>query len=259
MYETLSYEVRDGRIAWIALNRPEVLNALSDQMKRELLDAFRRADKDPAVRAVVLTGNGRGFCSGQDLADASKSKVGLGDNLRTLYNPLILQMRELSKPIVGAVNGVAAGAGMSLALACDLRLCADNSIFVEAFVRIGLVPDVGSTWILPRLVGLAKAFELAALGDKVDAQEALRLGLVSRVVPAADLEAEALALASRLAEAPTKAIGLMKRAFERAFDHSLGDQLDYEAHLQEIAGRTQDFQEGVSAFIAKRPPVFTGQ
>ncbi|HEY9898300.1 MAG TPA: enoyl-CoA hydratase-related protein [Pantanalinema sp.] len=259
MYETIAYEVLDARVARISLERPDVLNAMTDRMKRELLDAFKRADKDPAVRAVVLTGSGRGFCSGQDLADASKSETGLGDNLRELYNPLILQMRQMNKPIVGAVNGVAAGAGMSLALACDLRLAADNASFIEVFVRIGLVPDAGSTWLLPRLVGLAKAFELAALGDKVDAQEALRLGLVNRVVPADRLEAEALALASRLAEAPTRAIGLMKRAFERAYDHSLGDQLDYEAHLQEIAGRTQDFKEGVSAFIAKRPPAFTGQ
>ncbi|MBO9539391.1 enoyl-CoA hydratase/isomerase family protein [bacterium] len=259
MYQTIAYEVRDGRIAWIALDRPDVLNAMTDQMKRELLDAFKRADKDPAVRAIVLTGRGRGFCSGQDLADASKSEVSLGDNLRTLYNPLILQMRQMAKPIVCAVNGVAAGAGMSLALACDLRLCADNAAFIEVFVRIGLVPDAGSTWLLPRLVGLAKAFELAALGDKVDAAEALRLGLVNRVVPADQLEAEAQALASRLAEAPTKAIGLMKRAFERAFDHDLADQLEYEAHLQEVAGRTRDFEEGVGAFLAKRPPAFTGQ
>ncbi|MNY07313.1 1,2-epoxyphenylacetyl-CoA isomerase [compost metagenome] len=168
-------------------------------------------------------------------------------------------MRQMGKPIVGAVNGVAAGAGMSLALACDLRLCADNASFIEVFVRIGLVPDAGSTWLLPRLVGLAKAFELAALGDKVDAGEALRLGLVNRVVAADQLETEAQALASRLSEAPTKAIGLMKRAFERAFDHDLADQLDYEAHLQEVAGRTRDFEEGVGAFLAKRPPAFTGQ
>lgn len=258
MFETLSYEIRDGRIAWISLNRPDVLNAMTDAMKRELLDAFKRADKDAAVRAVVLTGSGRGFCSGQDLADASKSEVSLGENLRTLYNPLILQMRGMNKAIIGAVNGVAAGAGMSLALACDLRVAADNASFIEVFVRIGLVPDAGSTWLLPRLVGLAKAFELAALGDKVDAAEALRLGLVNRVVPADQLEAEALALASRLAEAPTKAIGLMKRAFERAYDHDLADQLAYEAHIQEVAGRTADFKEGVSAFISKRPPAFTG-
>lgn len=260
-YETLVYALKDDAIAWITLNRPDVLNAMTDQMKRELLDAFKRAERDAAVRAVVLTGAGRGFCSGQDLGDrkAFESTPNLGDNLRELYNPLILQMRRMEKPILGAINGVAAGAGMSLALACDLRLASETATFIEVFVRIGLVPDAGSSWFLPRLVGLSKAFELAALGDKVSAEEALRLGLVNRVVNSDTLESEAHALASRLALAPTKAIGLMKRAFERSFEHDLASQLDYEAHMQQIAGRSEDYQEGVASFLAKRAAAFKGR
>jgi 2-(1,2-epoxy-1,2-dihydrophenyl)acetyl-CoA isomerase len=261
-YQTISCERRaEGAIAWIVLNRPDVLNAMTDGMKRELLDAFKQADRDPAVRVIVLIGAGRGFCSGQDLGDRDPSdgEQSLGDNLRALYNPLILQMRATNKPIIGAINGVAAGAGMSLALACDLRLASETASFIEVFVRIGLVPDAGSSWFLPRLVGLGKAFELAALGDKVDAQEALRIGLVNRVVPAEALETETMALAERLAKAPTKAIALMKRALERSFEHDLPSQLDYEAHMQQIAGRSNDFKEGVGAFLAKRPPSFQGR
>jgi 2-(1,2-epoxy-1,2-dihydrophenyl)acetyl-CoA isomerase len=259
-YDCIRYEVRDS-VATIALNRPEALNALTDEMKRELLDALKTAERDEAVRAILLTGEGRGFCAGEALnQELVKLEAPPVDRtLRDFYHPVIEKMRSIDKPIVAAVNGTCAGAGVSLALAADLRLAADKASFVMAFVKIGLVPDAGGTFFLPRLVGMGKALEMCMTGDKVDGAEAERIGLVNRVVPHDRLMEESMALAGRLAKLPTKAIGLMKRALNRSFDRPLEEQLSYEADLQAIAARSEDFREGVRAFLEKRPASFRGR
>lgn len=259
-YASIRYEVRDG-VAIVTLARPEALNALTDDMKRELLEALKAAERDDAVRAIVLTGEGRGFCAGEALNEelAQLPEPPLDRTLRDYYHPVIEKMRSVDKPIVAAVNGTAAGAGVSLALAADLRLASDKASFIMAFVKIGLVPDAGGSFFLPRLVGMGKAAEMCMLGDKVDAAEAERLGLVNRTVPQDRLVEESLALAGRLARLPTRAIGLMKRALNRSFRGSLEDQLSYEADLQAIAARSEDFHEGVRAFLEKRPASFRGR
>ena len=255
----LRYEVAEA-VATITLDRPEARNALDATLKRELLAAIRAAGRDRAVRVIVLTGAGSAFCAGQDLRETTGPDAPpLSTVLRETYNPLILAMRRLDKPIVAAVNGVAAGAGMALALACDLRIAADGASFVLAFGRVGLVPDSGSTWFLPRLVGPARAAELALVGDPLSAADAERWGLVSRVVPAAELAAEARTLALRLAAGAPQAIALTKRALNRSLEAGLAGQLEDEAALQGIAGRTADHREGVAAFLEKRPPRFTGE
>jgi len=232
-------------------------------MLRELDQAFSVAEADDLVRVVILTGAGRGFCPGQDLAaameQAASGRLQYGEHLRALYNPLILRMRRLPKPIIGAINGVAAGAGMSLALACDLRIAAESATFLQAFIKVGLVPDSGSTWLLPRLVGSARALELMLSGRRVTAQEALGLGIVNEVVPDDDLRERAHAVARGLADGPTLTIGYIKAAIEFAQDHSLAQALDKEAELQDLAGQTADHIEGVSAFLEKRTPHFKGE
>ena len=246
-------------VATITLNRPDALNSLTVPMKVELLAALRRVEREGAVRAVVLTGAGRAFCAGQDLKERLQPDAApLGVELRERYNPIIRAMRSLPKPIVAAINGVAAGAGASLAMACDIRIASDAASFALAFGRVGLVPDSGATWLLPRLVGEARAAEIALLGDSVSAVDAERFGLVSRVVPAADLATEARAVAARLAGGAPRAIALTKRALNAAWDRDLDGALEYEAHLQDMAGRTSDHQEGMAAFLEKRPPRFTG-
>ena len=255
----LRYEVEEA-VATITLDRPGARNALDATLKRELLAAIRAAGRDRTVRVVVLTGAGNAFCAGQDLREtAGPGAPPLSTVLRESYNPLILAMRRLDKPIVAAINGVAAGAGMALALACDLRIAADTASFVLAFGRVGLVPDSGTTWFLPRLVGPARAAELALVGDPLSAADAERWGLVNRVVPVVELPAEARALALRLAAGAPRAIALTKRALNRSFEASLDAQLEDEAALQGIAGRTADHREGVAAFLEKRPPRFTGE
>lgn len=255
----LRYEVGEA-VATVTLDRPGARNALDATLKRELLAAIRAAGRDRAVRVIVLTGTGDAFCAGQDLRETTAPDAPpLSTVLRETYNPLILAMRRLDKPIVAAVNGVAAGAGVALALACDLRIAADSASFVLAFGRLGLVPDSGSTWFLPRLVGPARAAELALVGDPLSTADAERWGLVSRVVPAAELTAEARALALRLAAGAPQAIALTKRALNRSLDAGLAAQLEDEAALQGIAGRTADHREGVAAFLEKRPPRFTGE
>jgi len=257
MPETIQLDQRDG-VLLVTLNRPDVLNAINDLMLRELSDALRQAARDAAVRCVVLTGSGRGFCSGQDLRDrAGPGTPSFRESLGNRYNPVILQMR-MEKPVLAAVNGVAAGAGCSLALAADLRIASDRASFIEVFARVGLVPDSGSTYFLPRLVGLGKALELAYTADAVDAAEALRIGLVNRVVPHDVLVPEVMTLAKRLATGPTRGYGLAKRAINYGLHATLEQALDYEAAVQEIAGRSADHREGVAAFLAKRPPSFTG-
>ena len=247
-------------VATITLHRPDALNSLTVPMKQELLAAFRQLEREAVVRAVVLTGAGRAFCAGQDLKERLQPDAApLGVELRERYNPIVRAMRSLPKPIVGAINGVAAGAGASLAMACDIRLAADTASFALAFGRVGLVPDSGATWFLPRLVGATKAAEIALLGDPVSAADAERLGLVGRVVPAAELATEARAVAARLAAGAPRALALTKRALNATYDRDLDAALDYEAHLQDLAGRTRDHQEGMTAFLEKRPPRFTGE
>jgi 2-(1,2-epoxy-1,2-dihydrophenyl)acetyl-CoA isomerase len=250
----------EAGVATITLNRPDALNALTVPMKRDLLGAFRQVERDRAVRAVILTGAGRAFCAGQDLRERLEPGAApLGVEVRERYNPIIRAMRALPKPIVGAINGVAAGAGASLAMACDLRIASEAASFALAFGRVGLVPDSGATWFLPRLVGHARAMELALLNDPVSAADALRVGLVGRVVPAEELAADARAIAERLAAGAPRAIALTKRAINAAWDRDLDAALEWEAHLQDLAGRTRDHAEGLAAFVEKRPPRFTGE
>ena len=259
--ETVLVEVdADAGVATITLNRPDALNALTVPMKQALLAAFRRLERDKAVRAVILTGAGRAFCAGQDLRERLEPDAApLGVEVRERYNPIVRAMRNLPKPIVGAINGVAAGAGASLAMACDIRIASDAASFALAFGRVGLVPDSGATWFLPRLVGATRAAELALLNDSVSAADAVRLGLVGRVVPAADLATEARAVADRLAAGAPRAIALTKRALNAAWEHDLEAALEYEAQLQDLAGRTKDHAEGMAAFLEKRQPRFTGE
>jgi len=261
-YETLLSETTDG-VLTLTLNRPDVLNAVTDTMLAELQEAFRGADREASVRCVVLTGAGRGFCAGQDLNVQSEATNGrrpsVGEHLRQGYNPLVRRIRSIEKPVIAAVNGVAAGAGANIALACDLRVASETASFVQAFVKIGLVPDSGGMLFLPMLVGYAKAAELAFTGDRIGAEECLRLGLVNQVVPADALMEKTHELAARLAALPTRAIGLTKRAFNRAMMPNLDAVLEYEADMQEIAARTEDYREGVAAFRERRTPTFTGR
>lgn len=261
-YETILYEP-DSAVLTVTLNRPERLNAANDALLGELADAFRQAGRDRAIRAVLLTGAGRGFCAGQDLAsvndrEASGGEINFGAHLRHTWNPVIRRIRALEKPVICAVNGVAAGAGMSLALACDLRYASETASFIQAFVNIGLVPDSGSTWTLQRLIGPARAAEMMIRGHKVSAQEALSWGLVSAVHPPDKLMEAVRTVAEEVAAKPTRAIGLIKRAMDFAATHPLDQTLEYEADLQDIAGATADHKEGVAAFLQKRPPHFTG-
>ncbi|HSE76543.1 MAG TPA: 2-(1,2-epoxy-1,2-dihydrophenyl)acetyl-CoA isomerase PaaG [Alphaproteobacteria bacterium] len=256
-YQTIQFALDDG-VAKITLNRPDRLNAFTPEMHRELKDALARAAQD--ARAVLLTGAGRGFCAGQDLSQRRGNDVpDLGATIHDLYNPLIRAMRALEMPIVAAVNGVAAGAGMSLALASDIALAARSATFLQAFVKVGLVPDSGSTYFLPRLAGIARARALAMLGEKITAEEAASWGLIWKVVDDDQLLAEALRLARHLATQPTRALALIKRAFNATLTNDLDAQLDLERDLQRIAGMTDDYREGVAAFFEKRPPRFVGR
>ena len=255
----LRIETADG-VATVTLDRPDALNALTVPLKEGLVEAFLAFATDDAVRAVVLTGAGRAFCAGQDLHERlGPDALPLADEIRARYNPLIRAMRALPKPIVAAVNGVAAGAGASLAFACDIRIAAEDASFLLAFGRVGLIPDSGATWLLPRLIGGAKAAELALTTDPLSAVDAERLGLVARVVPAADLLPEAGALARRLAAAAPVALALTKEALERSWTASFDEQLELEADLQGRAGSTADHAEGLSAFIERRRPSFRGE
>ncbi len=256
-FGALRYET-DAGVATLVLDRPAALNALDGQLKHELLLALGEAAADHAVRAVILTGAGRAFCAGQDLREAIEPAE-IGREVRERYNPIILAMRRLEKPIIAAVNGVAAGAGVSLALAADICLAAERASFSLAFARVGLVPDSGASWFLPRRVGYARAAELAFTTDPLSAVEAERIGLVNRVVPDDRLMDEARALAVRLATMAPIALALTKRALNGALELGLEGALEREAELQAAAGRTADAAEGLAAFREKRPPRFEGR
>lgn len=261
MSETVQVERRDG---WrlVRLNRPDRLNAANAELATALAAAIDAAEDDPACRALVLTGAGRGFCAGVDIGDGGEvdgATSDPGDTLERRYNPLIRRMRALRLPIIAAVNGVAAGAGMSVALACDIVLAGRSARFVQAFVRIGLVPDAGSSYFLPHLIGDARARALALLGEQISAEQAADWGLIWKVLDDAALLPEAEKLAAHLAAQPTATIGLIKRLMDSGASGTLHGQLDMERDLQRQAGRTPDFQEGVQAFREKRPARFTGR
>ncbi len=255
----LRVEINDA-VATITLDRPDALNALTVALKDALLAAFAGVADDGGVRAVVLTGAGRAFCAGQDLRERLEPNAEpLETEIRLRYNPLIRAMRALDKPIVGAINGIAAGAGASLAFACDIRIAADGASFLLAFGRVGLIPDSGATWLLPRLIGGAKAIEMALTTEPLSALDAERFGLVARVVPSETLLREAHALGARLAAGAPRAIALTKRAFDLGWPVSLDEQLETEAVFQGAAGATADHAEGIAAFLERRSARFIGE
>jgi len=258
-FKFLLYTVKQG-VATISLNRPEVYNALNDEITFELQDAFKTVAKDETVRVVVLTGEGKAFCSGQDLkASGGEAKRSFLDSLHKRYNPIVRAIRNLPKPVICRLNGVAAGAGCSLALACDLIIASEEATLIEVFINIGLVPDSGSSYFLPRLVGTQKAFELCTMGSRVKAKEAEAIGLLTRAVPADQLDVVVSEYTAFYAAAPTKAIGLIKKMLNKSATSTLDEMLDYEAYCQEIAGSTHDYNEGVSAFLEKRKAEFKGK
>ena len=253
----------DAGVLVVTLNRPDVLNSFNEPMADALVAALRRAAEDHDVRAVLLTGTGRAFCAGQDLAavlpTAGRPLPDLGDIVHRQYTPVIRAIRTLEKPVVCAVNGVAAGAGANIAFACDITLAAEDATFIQSFSTIGLIPDSGGTFILPRIVGLQRAAALSMLGDKLDAARAKEWGLLFDVVPGAMLLQVSLEIAHRLARMATRGLGLAKRGFNAAFANDLETQLALEEELQREAGRTKDYNEGVRAFIEKRKPNFEGR
>jgi 2-(1,2-epoxy-1,2-dihydrophenyl)acetyl-CoA isomerase len=248
---------RDRAVLTITLNRPDVLNALNAAMHAGLAAALKEARGDD-VRAVVLTGAGRGFCVGQDLTEFREASGDIKERLESTYHPNIRAIRALDKPVIAAINGAAAGAGLSFACACDIRIAADSATFIPAFINIGLIPDSGGTYFVTRLLGPTRAFEWLVTGRKLTAAEAQAWGLVSEVIEADDLAARAAELAAELAASPTRAIGMTKRLVDHAWDASLDEQLEREAQLQSAATQTEDFREGVNAFLEKREPKFHG-
>lgn len=260
--QSILFEPVQG-VARITLNRPDVLNSFNGAMSLSLQQVLAQVARDPTLRSVYLTGAGRAFCAGQDLAEAAPQEgagiVDFGARVRNLYNPLVLALRRMPKPVVCAVNGVAAGAGANLALACDIVVAAEEAAFLQAFIKIGLVPDTGGTWLLPRLVGSAQAAALMLLGEKLPAARALELGLIYRVCPAAELEATGFGVAAQLATQPSYALSLIKQLLAVSSHNSLEQQLELEAEYQGMAGRSEDYAEGVRAFLEKRKPTFRGK
>lgn len=263
-YKTLLYDVNADGVATVTFNRADKYNAFTDEMILEMTHAFKSASRDKAVRAIILTALGKAFCAGQDLADVEeRDDISMIEHVRTRYNPMLTQIRTIEKPVIGAINGVAAGAGASVALATDLRVMSTKASFVlAAFANIGLVPDNGLTYTLPRLVGMSKAIELIWLADRhnrVTAEQALELNMVTAVAEPDDLMNSTLELATKLAKMPTRALGMTKRMLNASWDSSLADMLDMEAQLQQAAGQTEDFHEGILAFLEKRDPEFKGR
>jgi len=264
-FKYISYRVHEG-VATLTLNRPDKLNSFTGAMMLELFGALGSVAQDEAVRAVVLTGAGRAFCAGQDLSDpamspkpGSSAPADIGDVVETFYSPLVRRLRAMPKPVVCAVNGVAAGAGANIALACDIVIAVQTASFIQPFCKLGLVPDAGGTWLLPQLVGRARAVGLALLGDKLTAEQAAQWGLIWKCVAAADFEAEVNAIAKTLAVGPTLGYVRTRQAIDAAATSTLDAQLDMEAAMQRELGNSQDYAEGVKAFIGKRSPVFIGK
>lgn len=260
-YQYISFQIAQG-VARITFNRPDVLNSFNRPMAKEAQDALGVCERDETVRAVLLTGEGRAFSAGQDLAEAAPKDQPwpeISDIVRGSYNPIIRAIRDLEKPVVCAVNGVAAGAAANIALACDIVLASDKASFLQAFCHIGLIPDSGGTYFLPRLAGFARASAMAMLGEKIPAHQALEWGLIYKVYPAETLMQEALKLAEHLATQPTRGLGLIKRALNQSLANDLDAQLEVEAELQAVAGKTVDCKEGIQAFLEKRKPSFVGK
>lgn len=257
-FNSLKY-TSEGGVTTITLNRPDRFNAFNNEMSYELQDALKAVKRDKECRVVVLTGEGKAFCSGQDLKDIAGEKRSLSDSLYKRYNPIVKAMRSLNKPIICRLNGVAAGAGCSLALASDFIIASEHASLIEVFVNVGLVLDSGSSYFLPRVVGSNKAFELATMGSKVSAQQAADWGMVNRVVAHDKLDEEVASVASYYAKAPTKAIAMMKEMLNKSTYSDLDTMLQYEAYCQEIAGNSADYKEGVTAFNEKRKPEFRGE
>ncbi|MEI6594433.1 MAG: enoyl-CoA hydratase-related protein [Bacteroidota bacterium] len=257
-YETILFEISEG-IATLTLNRPEVFNAFNEQQSTDVIDALKICEKDKTIRVLILTGSGKAFCSGQDLKSIAGSKRSLSESLYKRYNPMIRAMRNLPVPIICKLNGVAAGAGCSMALASDMIIASENASLIEVFIHVGLVLDSGSSYFLPRLVGSNKAFELATMGSKISAQQAADLGMVNKVVKVEDLDMEVQKVAEYYQTAPTKAVALIKKMLNKSFHSDLETMLEYEAFCQEIAGKSDDYKEGVTAFIEKRKSKFIGQ
>ena len=250
----------EHKIAYITLNRPEVFNSFNREMALHLQSTLDACESDDNVRAIVLSGNGKAFCAGQDLKEVTSPELNPGFKkiLEEHYNPIILRIRNIEKPIIGAINGVAAGAGANIALACDIVVANEKASFIQAFSLIGLIPDSAGTFFLPRLIGFQKASALAMLGDKVSAEEAERLGMIYKYVPSEDFEETVHTLALKLANMPTKALGLIKKTFNQSLTNTLEEQLALESKHQIAAAGTNDYEEGVSAFIEKRKPNFKG-
>ena len=257
-YSKIIYTVAEG-VATITLNRPDKLNSFDREMALETIEALDQAREDAAVRAILLTGEGRAFSAGQDLAEAIAPGTKIEEIITVQYNPIVRRLRALPKPVVCAVNGVAAGAGANIAYACDLTLAAESAVFIQSFIQIGLIPDSGGTFTLPRLVGMQRAFGQMILAPKVSAKEAEEQGMIWKAVPDAELMNEATTLAKKLATMPTKAIALTKDALNRSTFNHLDDQLDVENELQTVAGNSHDYREGVQAFLEKRKPVYRGE
>ncbi len=256
-YTKILFNIIDG-VATLSLNRPDKLNSFDREMALETIAALDQCKDDSTVRAMLLTGEGRAFCAGQDLAEAIAPGTRIEEIITVQYNPIVRRIRNMPKPVIAAVNGVAAGAGANIAYACDLTLAAESARFIQSFINIGLIPDSGGTYTLPRLVGMQRAFGQMVMAPKVSATEAQALGMIWRVLPDDRLMDEALTLARALATMPTKAIALTKDALNRSMANDLDKQLDVENELQSIAGRSADYTEGVKAFLEKRRPTFTG-